>query len=174
MNVAIGTETAQFLYLGKHKSNFLCSVWILKIVYFLSHIEILSVKVAALGCLKRVTGRIFKISTFQRSQLKLWVLLFHQLRNKPNYFYKPSKNAHLMTQSLYRGSTRTTCPAPFFTSPWQANTTYAGVLHKIKLVYFLSRLSWPASSWSPGFASTSWSATRAGSLVYRHRVALLT
>jgi hypothetical protein len=43
-------------------------------------VEIFSVKIAALGSFKQVTGRIFKISKyFQRSKLKLRV--FHQLRN---------------------------------------------------------------------------------------------
>ncbi len=66
-------------------------------------VSIFSVKFIALGYLKGVTGRIFKISKlFQRSNLKLWVRFFHQLWKKkivkkpsaniqkvPIYYYKP-------------------------------------------------------------------------------------
>ncbi len=55
------------------------------------------------------------------------------------------------------------------------NRNFFAVCLILKNLYFLPhRLSWLASSWSPGFASTSWWGTRAGSLVYRRRVALLT
>ncbi len=42
-------------------------------------VSIFSVKITAVGSLKRVAGNTFKVS---RSQLKLWVWFFHQLRNK--------------------------------------------------------------------------------------------
>ncbi len=43
-------------------------------------LSIFSVKIAALGSSKRVTGRTFKISIkFQRSKVKHWVWFFHQL-----------------------------------------------------------------------------------------------
>ncbi len=57
----------------------------------------LSVKIAASGSLKRVTGRIFKISKqFQRCKLKLWVWSFHHLTKQ-----KLMKTISACTESIY-------------------------------------------------------------------------
>ncbi len=58
--------------------------------------SIFSVKIAALGTFKWITGRILKISKLlQESQLKLWVWFFHQLRNIN------CKNFSACTESTY-------------------------------------------------------------------------
>ncbi len=60
-------------------------------------VSIFSVKVAALGSLKRVTGRIFKISkSFQRSKLKLLTLIFSSTKKQ-----KIVKIISACTESIY-------------------------------------------------------------------------
>ncbi len=76
-------------------------------------VSIFIVKIAALGSLKRVTGRIFMFEqVISKEQAKTLSLIFHQLRNKiflnlsahvqkvPFYWYKPSKQIHVSLDTI--------------------------------------------------------------------------
>ncbi len=74
-------------------------------------VSIFSVKIAVLGSLKRVTGRIFKISkNFQRSKLKFGVWFFHQVKkimklsaHVQNFYHnKPSKKLFISWHSPFK------------------------------------------------------------------------
>ncbi len=62
--------------------------WRLSVLFYLLFyrwlpVSIFSVKIAAFGSLKRVTGRIFKTSKqFQRSKKKLWFWFFHSSKKQ--------------------------------------------------------------------------------------------